>query len=175
MAEDLRMGIDGGHERASDATGQFARNPGPSFSEIGASMKKAKQNDVVKYVCELDSVVPAVNDEAEGASNGFVYWDPSEDPGRANLATAKKPLAVAYVNGGIKQLATCRRLVFLNKEQRVFLAWIASHAQTWEEFISAKNKGDLEATALEQMKILICFPGRAWKSEFVKIVCVCVW
>jgi ASC-1-like (ASCH) protein len=171
MAVDLKEGICGGHERAADASGSFSCGDCVSFDDRQFDTFKDRQKEAFAYVRELDGAVPDTNESVDGvASNGFIYWDPRSDPGLAELQDDEKPRAVEYVEAAIRQLGTGRRPVFLNQEQRDFLALVTSHVRDWEEYLAAKQRHDLEAVEPEPMRVLLCGPGGAGKSELIKVV-----
>ena len=171
MGPCLREGIGGGHERAADSSGSFCWGGNLSFGEHEFDTCKGKQKEAFKYTRELDGAVPDTNEGEEGiVSNGFINWDPRSYPGLAELQDDDSPRAVEYVDAAIKRLGTGSRPVFLNQEQRDFLALVTAHIRDWEEYIAAKQRHDLEAVEPEPMRILLCGPGGAGKSELIKVV-----
>jgi hypothetical protein len=86
--------------------------------------------EAFKFTRELDSAVPDMSgDGAGGASNGFIYWEPSSVPRLAELEAADEPRAVEYMKHAIDQLATGRNPVRLNTEQLDFLALVVNHVR----------------------------------------------
>ena len=171
MSPDLRDGIGGGHECAADSVGHFDFGNSLSLDDREFDSCKQKQKEAFKYAVELDAAVPESDEIVTGhVSNGFINWNPCSDPGLAELVAAEKPRAVAYVDAAIRQLGTGTRPVFLNEEQRDFLALVTAHVRDWELYNAAKQSHVLEAVEPAPMRILLCGPGGAGKSELVKVV-----
>ena len=174
VAPDLMAGVLGGNDRLGDPSGLFAWpklgrfDHNPCREAVQACL--ARQKKMLDEWKNAEAPVPDVVPAHEEASNGFIYWNPSLDPGLAELKRTGQPSAIAYVQEATKRLGEGKKPVVLNQEQREFLALVASHCQDWQEYQLAKAKHEFDAIEPAPMRVLLCGPGGAGKSELIKIV-----